>query len=132
MIPEPEAGDVQVFVYGTLTDPDRAREVVSDARFVRDATLYGLHRVEGAYPTLAPGGTTEGRILETSSVDALDAYEGTDRGLYVRATVPATDGGSVELYVGDPAKLNADADWSDGAFPACVPAYIAEEAVHVD
>jgi hypothetical protein len=29
------------------------------------ATLHGLHRVEGQYPTLAPGGSVAGRVLRT-------------------------------------------------------------------
>ena len=44
--------------------------------------------MEGTYPTLAPGGQTEGRLLVTPDVDALDAYEGVDRGLYARVSVP--------------------------------------------
>ncbi|PSQ18610.1 gamma-glutamylcyclotransferase [Halobacteriales archaeon QS_8_69_26] len=101
---------MEVFVYGTLTDPDRARAVLDDGfEFGPDATLVGLRRVEGRYPTLAsptdasrrdgggPGddretGTdepsVEGRILRTDRVGVLDDYEGVDRGLYVRVRVP--------------------------------------------
>ncbi|MFC4548906.1 gamma-glutamylcyclotransferase family protein, partial [Halorussus sp. GCM10023401] len=56
---------MDAFVYGTLTDPDRVSRVVSAFEFVGDATLDGLRRVEGQYPTLAPGGTVSGRILRT-------------------------------------------------------------------
>jgi len=136
-VAEPEPRDVHVFVYGTLTDPDRVAEVLetpSEASddddqnatgataswsFVADATLGGLHRVDGRYPTLAPGGRVDGRILQTDAVAALDAYEGVDRGLYVRVPVPSADdeavggGGdadpdAVAVYVGDPDRLDVD------------------------
>ncbi len=71
-----------VFVYGTLTDPERVASVVETFEFVGDATLVGLHRVDGRYPTLAPGGQTDGKLLETPEMDALDSYEGVARGLY--------------------------------------------------
>jgi len=113
---------MDVFVYGTLTDPDRVRSVLGDAfECGPPATLVGLRRVEGRYPTLAPpasrgtipdgttGGTTtrgttdpddedpavDGRVLRTSRIDALDDYEAVDGGLYVRVTVPVA-GGSTE------------------------------------
>jgi gamma-glutamylcyclotransferase (GGCT)/AIG2-like uncharacterized protein YtfP len=111
-VAEPEVHVVHVFVYGTLTEPDRVDEVL-DGRpwsFVGDATLHGLHRVDGRYPTLAPGGEVHGRLLETDAVDALDAYEGVDRGLYVRVSVPAVDAtdadGTAAVYVGDPGRLD--------------------------
>lgn len=114
---------MEVFVYGTLTDPTRVQQVVDDFDFRGDAVLDGLHRVDGEYPTLAPGGEVEGRILSTDDVAALDAYEGVDRGLYVRVPVPVTadapfgtDTGTytrtntgqrtVQVYVGDPDKLD--------------------------
>lgn len=120
---------MHVFVYGTLTDPERVAEVLDRPRewsFVADATLRGLHRIDGRYPTLAPGGRVDGRLLETDAVAALDAYEGVDRDLYVRVPVPYADsgvgnsdrdadGGSVEddpdavsVYVGDPDRLDVD------------------------
>lgn len=93
-----------VFVYGTLTDPTRVEKVLDevtrsdptdraeavDAEFVGDATLEGLHRVDGTYPTLVPGGRVTGRVLSVdgSHLEALDTYEGLDRGLYVRAGLP--------------------------------------------
>lgn len=109
-----------VFVYGTLTDPDRVETVLGGPRsasegsretppagtdettsaeataheFVGRATIDGLHRVDGEYPTLAPGGSVEGRLLEVTDdgLSAIDAYEGVDRGLYVRVGVPVADG----------------------------------------
>lgn len=113
---------MDVFVYGTLEAPDRARSVVGEAvEYGPDARLVGLRRVEGRYPTLAPPGdarptgedppTVEGRILRTDRVGALDEYEAVDRGLYVRVTVPVAgereSGDGVEVYVGDPDRLDA-------------------------
>ncbi|MCU4973694.1 gamma-glutamylcyclotransferase [Halobacteria archaeon AArc-m2/3/4] len=104
---------MQVFVYGTLTDPDRAAAVLEadTHQFAGRATLEGLHRVEGQYPTLAPGGSVEGRLLEVdeAGLEALDAYEGVDRGLYVRCAVPRADeAGSVWTYIGDPSRLGLE------------------------
>lgn len=97
-----------VFAYGTLTDPERAASVVETFEFAGEATLVGLHRTDGRYPTLAPGGRTNGRLLETPDIDALDSYEGVERGLYSRITVPG-DGELTErvaVYVGDPDELD--------------------------
>lgn len=95
-----------VFVYGTLTDPAQVGRVLDEWSFRGPATLSGLHRVDGRYPTLAPGGETAGRLLRTSEVDALDAYEGVDRGLYARVAVPRGGAdGTVAVYVGDPERL---------------------------
>jgi len=95
-----------VFVYGTLTDPEQVDQVLDEWSFRGRATLSGLHRVDGRYPTLAPDGETAGRLLRTPEVDALDAYEGVDRGLYARIPVPRGDAdGTVAVYVGDPERL---------------------------
>lgn len=120
----------RVFVYGTLTDPDRVESVLDRYDLGDAATLRGLHRVEGRYPTLAPGGETTGRLLETPEIDRLDAYEGVESGLYVRVTVPLSTGGSAECYVGDPEPLGADAAWPGaGPFETRVRSYLVEEAV---
>ena len=122
---------MNVFVYGTLTDPDRADDVLGAFSFGPDATLVGCHRVEGTYPTLAPGGETEGRILRTPTLGALDAYEGVDRGLYVRVSVPGP-GGLCAVYVGDPDRLDAVATWpGDGSFADRVGAFVRNEDVRV-
>jgi gamma-glutamylcyclotransferase (GGCT)/AIG2-like uncharacterized protein YtfP len=103
---------MDVFVYGTLTNPAQVAEVVDAYVFVGPAVLEGLHAVEGRYPTLAPGGQVAGRLLRTESIAALDAYEGVDSGLYVRVSVPVGGGDmpdtpeSIEVYVGDPAQLD--------------------------
>jgi len=109
---------VLVFVYGTLTDPDRVDAILDDWSFAGDAILDGLHRVEGRYPTLAPGGRTAGRLLRTPEVATLDGYEGVDRGLYVRVAIPVADRGEdAAVYVGDPARLGVAAQWpGDGPF----------------
>lgn len=121
-------GVVKTFVYGTLADRDGAAAVLDEFRFAGPAVLVGLHRVEGRYPTLAPGGSVRGRVLVTDEVAALDAYEGTERGLYVRVPVPVADGdGSLQVYVGDPARLDAeaDADWPGaGTFAERVRRYV--------
>ena len=113
---------MDVFVYGTLTEPDAVAEVADSFVFVGPATLTGLRLVEGRYPTLAPGGETAGRLLRTEEIDALDAYEDVDGGLYVRETVPldapADYPEAAAVYVGDPDRLDADATWpGSGPFP---------------
>lgn len=127
-----------VFVYGTLADPARADAVLDDWRYDGEAVLEGCRRVEGRYPTLAPGGDTRGRLLRTPELDALDAYEGVDDGLYVRVAVPLVgavgvpegslasagpaSGRSVAwVYVGDPDRLDVPANWpGEGPFAARV------------
>ena len=126
-----------VFVYGTLSDPERAAAVLDDWSFEGDAELVGLHRVDGEYPTLAPGGRVEGRLLRTHEVDRLDAYEGVDRGLYVRVAVPLVDDESTgdrtaAVYVGDPDALDAPAEWpGEGSFADRVAGYVASNDVEI-
>lgn len=125
---------MDVFVYGTLTDPARVDALLTDFSFRGDATLVGLRRVEGQYPTLVPGDTTEGRIVRTPEVDRLDRYEGVDRGLYRRVEVPLADGsGTVAVYVGDPDALGAtEGTWpGEGPFRDRVERYLREAAVSV-
>ncbi|THE63940.1 gamma-glutamylcyclotransferase [Salinadaptatus halalkaliphilus] len=106
-----------VFVYGTLTDPARVDRVLTGHRYALedDAILEGVHRVEGQYPTLAPGGSVDGRLLEVDSaaLAALDRYEGVENGLYARVSIPfRTGGASAATYVGDPARLGlGEPDW---------------------
>jgi gamma-glutamylcyclotransferase (GGCT)/AIG2-like uncharacterized protein YtfP len=124
---------MDVFVYGTLTSPERVAEVVDSYAFVGPAHLHGLHIVEGRYPTLAPGGRAAGRLLRTDELDRLDAYEGVDGGLYVRVSLPRTDGGQVAVYVGDPDRLGAAVDWpGHGSFPERLRAYLADADVSVE
>jgi len=125
---------VLVFVYGTLTDPDRVAAVLDDWAFEGAAELSGLHRVDGEYPTLAPGGRVEGRLLRTDEVDRLDAYEGVDRGLYVRVAVPleARSDEAVAVYVGDPDRLGAPAEWPGGGeFRTRVAKYVTTNDVKI-
>jgi gamma-glutamylaminecyclotransferase len=136
-----------LFVYGTLTDPARASEVLGrDPSYLADAVLDGLGRVDGDYPTLVPGGACEGRLLRVDRPDLhrLDAYEGVADGLYVRVSVPfdaggagsgdepATRVGTVEAYVGDPGRLDAPGSWpGDGSLADRVREYVAEAGVVV-
>lgn len=141
---------MDVFVYGTLTDPGRVREVLTEYDVRDRAVLEGLHRVEGTYPTLAPGGTVAGRLLKTPEIERLDRYEGVERGLYVRVAVPVGRGAddfessgdpvvsdtsnTVAVYVGDPAALNVESEieWPvEGDFRTCVERYVREHAVCV-
>lgn len=131
---------MDVFVYGTLTDPHRALAVVPDAVYLDAATLDGLRRVEGRYPTLAPGGSTEGRLLRTDDVAALDRYEGVegqeerDDGLYARISVPTDDGREVAVYVGDAERLATDesVEWpGEGPLDERVRRYVEDEDVIV-
>lgn len=132
---------MDVFVYGTLTNPAQVAEVVDAYVFVGPAVVEGLHAVEGRYPTLAPGGRVAGRLLRTESVAALDAYEGVDSGLYTRVSVPVAEGrhdpsdpDAVALYVGDPARLDVaeSVSWpGTGALRERVTRYLAEHDVRV-
>lgn len=124
---------MDVFVYGTLRDPDRARELLGHADFGPDARLVGLHRADGRYPTLAPSGETDGRILrlDEGDIGTLDGYEGVDRDLYVRVRVPVGDG-AVWTYVGNPDALGVDVSWpGDGAFGERVRNYIDRNDVRI-
>lgn len=128
-------GGATLFVYGTLTDPERVADVVDEFAFRGPAVLRGLAPVQGRYPTLAPGGRTTGRLLWVHDVAAVDDYEGVDRGLYVRVAVPRVDGDDVWTYVGDPARLDVvDAvDWpGDGPLAARVRVYVRDRGVRVE
>ena len=72
---------MDAFVYGALCDSGRAREAVGHAGFGPAVRLRGLHCVDDRYPTLAPGGETEGLVpwLRDDDLEAIDAYEGVDR-----------------------------------------------------
>jgi len=122
-----------VFVYGTLTDPGQVSELVSEFEFRGRAVLDGLHRVDGRFPTLAPGGRTRGRLLRVADLDAVDEYEGVERGLYSRVAVPRDDD-EVWTYVGDPERLGLSGavTWpGDGSFSDRVPAYVRDHDVRV-
>lgn len=132
----PEGRDVLAFVYGTLTDPGRVSTVVDEFAFEGPAILTGFRRIDGRYPTLAPGrgglpddpSQVDGRLLRTDEVAALDAYEGVDRGLYVRAAVPVAGRDErATVYVGHPDRLEVGeaAAWpGEGAFEERVRRYV--------
>jgi gamma-glutamylcyclotransferase (GGCT)/AIG2-like uncharacterized protein YtfP len=146
---------MHVFVYGTLTDPERVGRVLDSYVFVGSAVLHGLHAVDGEYPTLAPGGEVGGRVLRTDEIDALDEYERVEDGLYTRVAVPTkpgevtpdsddrggtavsdssdSDTEKVAVYVGDPERLDADAEWpGDGPFSERVQAFLTGSDVWLD
>jgi gamma-glutamylcyclotransferase (GGCT)/AIG2-like uncharacterized protein YtfP len=50
---------MDVFVYGTLRDPNCAVQAVPGAKFGGRATLYGLHAVEGRYPNAWRGASAK-------------------------------------------------------------------------
>jgi gamma-glutamylcyclotransferase (GGCT)/AIG2-like uncharacterized protein YtfP len=124
---------MDVFVYGTLTEPERVASVVDSFVFVGSAVLEGCHPVSGRYPTLAPGGETAGRLLRTDDIDSLDEYERVDSDLYVRVAARRTDGGTAAVYVGDPDRLDAaeSVEWpGSGPFAERVRRYFdADSAV---
>jgi gamma-glutamylcyclotransferase (GGCT)/AIG2-like uncharacterized protein YtfP len=129
-----ERGDVDAFVYGTLRDPERTRDLLGHANFGPDARVVGLGSASGRYPTLAPGPETDGRVLRLSGEDltALDAYEGVDRGLYARVRIPGDDR-DCWTYVGDPDALGVDVEWpGDGPLEARVERYVAANDVRVE
>ncbi|MFC4542835.1 gamma-glutamylcyclotransferase [Halosolutus amylolyticus] len=138
-----------VFVYGTLTNPIQVEDVLGPGDGIEDeptweftgsATLDGLHRVDGRYPTLVPGGTVKGRLLavDAAGLDRLDRYEGVDRGLYVRVAVPRSDPDAGEpdavwTYVGDPDRLAVDCEWTGGgAFARRVEQYLSSTGVMIE
>lgn len=124
----------RIFVYGTLTNPEQVETLLERFELGPEATVQGLHRVEGRYPTLAPGGECVGKLLQTPEIDRLDTYEGVDSGLYVRVSVPVFDDELVECdcYIGDPARLDAAAEWpGTGSFVERVRSYLDEHEVGV-
>lgn len=134
-----------LFVYGTLTDPTHLSTVVDAYTLGPPAVCVGLQRVDGRYPTLAPGGQTEGRLIATPELDALDSYEGLDRGLYCRVSVPlSVDDGSApeppfatetaELYVGSPRLLGVEdiVEWpATGGLEHQVTQYVDSHSVRI-
>ncbi|AFZ73923.1 gamma-glutamylcyclotransferase family protein [Natronobacterium gregoryi] len=130
------------FVYGTLTDPARVESVREDTPSTAyavegPATLEGLHRIDGRYPTLAPGGSVDGRLLagDRTALDCLDRYEGVDDGLYVPVAVSHVDRDSdVFVYVRDPVRLAVAerVDWpEDGPFLGRVRRVLREDEIVV-
>ncbi|TQQ83600.1 gamma-glutamylcyclotransferase [Halonotius terrestris] len=130
-----------VFVYGTLTDDEQVDGLLDSYRFVGDAVCHGLSRIDGRYPTLVPGDRVNGRLLETDEIRRLDRYEGVDRGLYHRFSLPVADSDDADerpqagereaitsdtagsttaiVYIGEPAGLGIDT--VDTAWPGPGP-----------
>ena len=114
-----------VFVYGTLRSDERVAALLDDYSWEGTAVLEGLHRVASRYPTLVPGGSVEGRLLETPQLDQLDDYEGVDRGLYVRVSIPIDAGDTAEVFIGDPERLGVGDSWpGTGPFRPRVERYL--------
>jgi gamma-glutamylcyclotransferase (GGCT)/AIG2-like uncharacterized protein YtfP len=117
---------VDLFVYGTLTEPDRVATLCDSFTFLGGARVDGLAVAAGAFPTLVPGDAAAGRLLrvDDTALAALDRYEGVAAGSYVRVGLARTDGGRVETYVGDPAALGVADEWpGDGPLADRVRAY---------
>lgn len=123
---------MDVFVYGTLTDSSTVERILDRYEFDGRAVLHGLHRVDGAYPTLAPGGRCEGRLLSTPEMATLDQYEGVAGGLYIRRSITVDGGGTVECYIGDPEPLGVAVTWpGTGPFADRVDRYLDTDDVVV-
>ena len=141
-----------VFVYGTLTDRTRVAELLTEYTIGPAAVCEGLHRVDGRYPTLGPGGEATGQLLATPECDRLDSYEGLDRGLYCRVSVPVGspeaagmgdrpqserspfDSDTAEVYIGDPSALGVGrrVGWPDaGSFRQSVVEYVKTHSVRI-
>lgn len=134
-----------VFVYGTLTDPQQVSRLIAEYRFGPSAVCHGLRRVDGRYPTLVPGEQVAGRLLVTTELDRLDEYEGLDRGLYCRVSVPLVDPpatadsltvdvDTVDLYIGHPTAVGVSeqSDWPEtGSFKQCVKKYVEANNVKI-
>ena len=135
-----------VFVYGTLTDHPHVSRLLKEFSFGPPARCWGFKRVDGRYPTVVPGERVAGRLLETPEIGRLDDYEGVDRELYHRYSIPLInrcpgtipsvfDVDTAEIYIGDPLTLGVSqpADWSaSGSFTQCVTEYIETHNVHVN
>ena len=141
-----------VFVYGTLTDVTRVSELLTAYTFGPQAVCHGLRRVDGRYPTLAPGEEVSGRLLATPEIERLDSYEGVDRGLYRRVRVPlraeqasgATDRSAATrsafgvdtavVYIGEPTGLGIEeVEWpGSGSFEQRVGEYIHRQNVRIE
>ncbi len=118
------------FVYGTLTDAEQRARVLENWTVEGPAMIDGLHRVDGEYPTLVPGGQSAGQLVRTRERERLDRYEGVSQGVYIRVEIPVAAGGSAGVYVGNPTKLGAPGVWpGDGSFSDRVAAYLAKNRV---
>lgn len=126
---------MDVFVYGTLTDRKTTQSLLESVEYRGPATLLGLERVDGAYPTVRPGDAVEGTILRTDEIDLLDRYEGVDCGLYIRVSVPLIDdfggvetGDSEALRNTDSGRESADDPGSTTGSVEQIQSYIGDPA----
>jgi gamma-glutamylcyclotransferase (GGCT)/AIG2-like uncharacterized protein YtfP len=142
-----------VFVYGTLTDRGQVSTLLDKYTFGPPAVCHGFRRVDGQYPTLVPGDQVAGRLVATPEIDRLDRYEGVDRGLYCRHSVPFVSASArvgndetrmdkstfvvdtAAVYVGDPSRVGVseDVDWAEsGPFDQVVADYIEANEVYIE
>ena len=108
--------------------PSRATASENDEAVKRAVCVgpeHGVMRVF-VYGTLTDPDTAATVLTECT-------YEGVDRGLYTRCPLPIEDGdGTVDCYVGDPAALDAPAEWpGTGPFPERVRRYCRDHEVRV-
>ncbi len=81
---------MDVFVYGTLTEPERAGELLDSFAFVGPARLEGLRVVEGRYPTLALPRAEDGSTRADGDSDR--GSDGDDEATGDRGNDSDTDG----------------------------------------
>ncbi len=101
----------RLFVYGTLRDDTRVRDLVGRRLPSRPAVLEGYSRTLDAaigYPVVHPlaGASVDGNLLEgvdERAFAALDAYEGPQYSRVI-VRVQTSDGRPVEAYVYVPAR----------------------------
>ena len=105
-----------LFVYGTLTDPEVLRRAAGRIFAAEPAVLDGFRRIEepGCYPFIepSPGDRVTGLLLrgiDATALGRLDDYEDEGR-LYFRHKVRVEVGSRLidcETYVGDPGAVRA-------------------------
>lgn len=124
-----------VSVYGTLTEEAQVDTLCETYQFREPARCVGLQRREGRYPTLVPGRSVTGRLLAVGDLTRLDRYEGVDRGLYRRVSIPlaaslatTVSATAAAVYIGEPTALgigSLDTHWpGDGSFAERVERYV--------
>lgn len=105
-----------LFVYGTLTDPEVLRRVAGRVFAAEPAVLDGFRRIAepGCYPFIepSPGDRVAGLLLrgiDAAALGRLDDYEDEGR-MYFRRSVQVRVGDTLamcETYVGDRAAVLA-------------------------
>jgi gamma-glutamylcyclotransferase (GGCT)/AIG2-like uncharacterized protein YtfP len=117
----------QLFTYGTLTSPHRARETLRGAAMVGHAHVHGtLYDIAGEYPALMLYGDTrvDGKVwrCDVELLASIDEYENVASGMFRRIATHVTfddgrDDNACWLYVAGPRlahALTAEARIDDG------------------